>query len=39
MEGIVQGHRDLIVWQKSMRFVTDIYGVTKQYPNEEKFAS
>src|SRR6185369_3939525 len=34
---IMQGHRDLIVWQKSMRFVTDVYGVTKKFPNEEKF--
>ena len=33
----MQGHRDLVVWQKSMRFVTDIYGITKKYPSEEKF--
>ncbi len=33
----MQGHRDLVVWQKSMQFVTDLYEVTKKYPREEKF--
>src|ERR1051326_8930912 len=36
-EAIMQGHRDLLVWQKSMQFVTELYDVTKKYPNEEKF--
>lgn len=29
--------RDLIVWQKSMSFVTEIYQVTKSFPKEENF--
>lgn len=29
-------YRDLIVWQKSMTFVTDIYECTSEFPNEEK---
>ena len=29
--------RDLIVWQKSMELVTEIYRVTKQLPREEQF--
>ena len=30
-------YRDLIVWQKSMHFVTEIYRCTKAYPQEEVF--
>lgn len=33
----LEGHRDLLVWQKSMRFVTDVYQVTKTFPREELF--
>ena len=29
--------RELIVWQKSMDLVTEIYGETKSFPDEEKF--
>jgi four helix bundle protein len=29
--------RELIVWQKSMDFVTEIYDETKTFPEEEKF--
>ena len=29
--------RDLLVWQKSMNFVTDIYKVSKLFPKEEDF--
>ncbi|MGH9523740.1 MAG: four helix bundle protein [Terriglobales bacterium] len=36
--GIMQGHRDLIVWQKSMQFVTHVHQVTKRYPKDETFA-
>jgi four helix bundle protein len=28
-------HKDLIVWQKSLDFVTEIYQVTKNYPRDE----
>ncbi len=31
----MEGHRDLVVWQKSMHFVTDVYQVTKTFPREE----
>ena len=33
----MQGHRDLIAWQKAMRLVTDIYLATKQFPKEELY--
>ena len=29
--------RELIVWQKSMSFVTEIYKVSKQFPKGENF--
>lgn len=29
--------RDLLVWQKSMTFVTEIYKVSKPFPKEETF--
>tara|TARA_R110002073_G_scaffold133524_1_gene280939 strand:- start:2644 stop:3057 length:414 start_codon:yes stop_codon:yes gene_type:complete len=29
--------RDLLVWQKSMSFVTEIYKVSKQFPKDENF--
>jgi len=28
-------HKDLLVWQKSMELVTEIYKVTKEFPKEE----
>lgn len=31
-------YRELIVWQKSMKLVTLIYQVTKNFPENEKFA-
>ncbi len=31
----MQGHRDLITWQKSMSLVTDIYRVTRNFPKNE----
>ncbi|NCO05117.1 MAG: four helix bundle protein [Candidatus Magasanikbacteria bacterium] len=30
-------YKDLIVWQKSMVFVYEIYTVTKIFPSDEKF--
>jgi four helix bundle protein len=33
----MQTYRDLIVWQKSIELVTEIYRVTKMFPSEEKF--
>jgi len=30
-------YKDLIVWQKSMQLVTDVYKTTKTYPKDELF--
>ncbi|MDA8137859.1 MAG: four helix bundle protein [Desulfobacteraceae bacterium] len=30
-------YRDLIVWQKAVQFVTEIYSVLKSFPKEELF--
>ena len=30
-------HKDLIVWQKSIDFVTIIYSVTRKFPDTEKY--
>lgn len=32
------GYRDLVVWQKAMDFVTNIYRSTEQFPKSELFA-
>ncbi len=32
-----QSYRDLVVWQKSMRLVTDIYKMTDNFPKAEVF--
>ena len=29
--------RDLLVWQKSMNFVTQVYKISKSFPPEENF--
>jgi four helix bundle protein len=34
---IMKTHKDLIVWQKSIDFVTEIYRVTKSYPKDELY--
>jgi four helix bundle protein len=34
---IVNSHRDLVVWQKSIEFVTKIYETTNNFPKEELF--
>ena len=31
------GYKELLVWQKSMKVATKIYGLTKKIPQEEKF--
>jgi four helix bundle protein len=33
----VQNYKDLIVWQKSIELVVEIYKITKQFPSEEKY--
>lgn len=30
-------HKDLIVWQKSIDLVTEIYKITKEFPKEESY--
>ena len=34
----IQSYRDLIVWQKSMKLVTEIYTATRSFPHEELYA-
>ena len=33
----MHGHRDLMVWQKAMDLVTEIYRVTRTFPKEELY--
>lgn len=33
----IQSYRDLIVWQKAMPWVTDIYKLTDGFPKQENF--
>jgi four helix bundle protein len=33
----IKTYRDLIVWQKSINIVTEIYRVTKHFPKQETF--
>jgi len=33
----VNSHRDLVVWQRSIEFVTKIYETTNNFPKEELF--
>ncbi len=37
MSGEITGYRDLIVWQKSMILVEDIYRLTGNFPSVERF--
>lgn len=32
-----EGYKSLIVWQRSMELVVDVYKITKLFPEEEKF--
>ncbi|OGU54846.1 MAG: four helix bundle protein [Ignavibacteria bacterium RBG_13_36_8] len=36
--GEIKTYRDLIVWQKSMSFVTNIYKLTNEFPKGEMYA-
>lgn len=33
----IQSHKDLIVWQKSIQLVSDIYSLTGSFPNDERY--
>jgi four helix bundle protein len=35
----MQGHRDLVVWQKAMELVTEIYKTTRAFPKEELYGA
>ena len=37
MENRIRSFKDLIVWQKAVVLVTDIYAVTKLFPADERF--
>ena len=34
----IRNYRDLLVWQRSMDLVLDVYGITSNYPDDERFA-
>jgi four helix bundle protein len=34
---MVKSYKDLEVWQKSVALVTEIYALTKKFPDDEKF--
>ena len=34
---MVKNYRDLLIWQKSIALVTDVYKLTSKLPSEEKF--
>jgi four helix bundle protein len=36
-EKMAQGFRDLVVWQKSMQLTVAVYGLTKEFPQEERY--
>lgn len=33
----IESHRDLIVWQKSMLLVEQVYALTRSFPDDERF--
>lgn len=33
----MQGHRDLIAWQKAVQLVTEIYRITRAFPRDELY--
>jgi four helix bundle protein len=33
----MRGHRDLVVWQKAMKLVTDVYKITTDFPKHEVY--
>jgi four helix bundle protein len=33
----IKNHKDLIVWQKAIELVKEVYKIVKQFPSEEKF--
>ena len=35
----MRNFKTLYAWQKSHKFVLDVYNITKDFPNEEKYLS
>ena len=35
--GQIQSYRDLLVWQKGMALVTEVYALTRKYPASEQY--
>ena len=35
---MIKTYRDLLVWQKSMKLVSSIYRITKNFPKKEEFS-
>ena len=35
---MVRSYRDLLVWQKAMELVAEVYRVVKKLPREEQYA-
>jgi four helix bundle protein len=33
-----QSYRELVAWQKAMKLVAEVYGLTKSFPCEELYA-
>lgn len=33
----MESYKELVVWQKAIELVTDIYEVTKSFPQEERY--
>ena len=33
----IQSYRDLIVWQRAMELVVDVYGMTRSFPECERY--
>ena len=36
-QGTIKTYRDLVVWQKAMEFVTDVYVASKTFPQDEMY--
>lgn len=34
----IKSYRDLLIWQKGIEIVTDIYSITNEFPREEIYA-
>jgi four helix bundle protein len=37
-QSVINGYRDLLVWQRAMDLVIEACGLTKRFPSEEKYA-